>query len=255
MIAIIQARMGSSRLPGKVLLPLDAKRTALECMVDRVSKSALIDNFVVATTNLSIDDEIVSLADSKSWFYERGSENDVLGRYWQAAQKFAKQGDVIVRLTSDCPVIDFRIIDLVIQDYVDGDFDFVSNSLEPYSYPDGMDVEVFSYELLERAAREAVLPSHREHVTFFFWKNPNIFSIKYVKSLLNLTRYRMTLDYQEDYDTLRKIYEHFFPRTDFSLDEIITLFKRNPELMLLDGRKVRNAGWRSALEKDECFKK
>ena len=253
--AIIQARMGSNRLPGKVLLPLDNERTALECMIDRVSQSALIDKIVVATTELSGDDEIESLCKLRSWFFERGSEHDVLGRYWQSAKKYCKPKDIVVRLTSDCPVIDPHIIDLVINTYKIGNYDFVSNSLEPYSYPDGMDVEVFSYELLENAAKVAILPSHREHVTFYFWQNPQLFSIKYLKSKRDLSRYRVTLDYDTDYIALQHIYKNFSPRRDFTLDEIILFLDSKPELLFLDGREVRNAGWKGALKNDEHFKK
>lgn len=254
-VAIIQARMGSSRLPGKVLLPLDLSRTALECMIDRTKQSRLIDRVVVATTEVPVDDAIADLLEAQKLPYVRGSESDVLARYWQAAQAYAAPGDVIVRLTSDCPVIDPRVIDKVIGAYQEGGYDFVSNSLEPYSYPDGMDVEVFSYELLERAAREAVLPSHREHVTFYFWQQPDLFFVRYIKSDIDLTRHRVTLDYPEDYELLKRVYEHFSPRRDFSLEEIIVFLEAHPDAAVLDGRVVRNAGWKSALEKDEQFKK
>jgi len=250
-IAIIQARMGSTRLPGKVMLPLEGSHTALECMLFRVKQSSLIDTIVVATTSLPADDTIAALLDTLEQPYVRGSEDDVLDRYWQAAQQFAEPGDTIVRLTSDCPVIDARVIDTVIRSFQEGGFDFVSNSLEPYTYPDGMDVEVFSYALLERAAHEAVLPSHREHVTFYFWRNPKLFRVSYVKSGRDLSQYRMTLDYAADYEILKNIYSHFSPRTDFSLEEIIVFLEKNPDIMTLDGRVVRNAGWKSALKKDE----
>lgn len=245
--------MGSSRLPGKVMMPLHGQRTALECMLERSGQATLIDMVVVATTELAADDCIADWLAEKEIPFVRGSEQDVLSRYWLAAQTFAEPGDTIVRLTSDCPVIDPRVIDRVVGAYKEGGFDFVSNSIEPYSYPDGMDVEVFSYELLERTQREAVLPSHREHVTFYMYQT-GLFSVRYVQSAENLTMYRLTLDYPEDYELLKAVYSHFAPRSDFSLEEIIDFLVVHPDLLSLDGRVVRNAGWKNALDKDEQFK-
>lgn len=251
-IAIIQARLGSTRLPNKVLKELLPGESVLNCMLYRVKKSKLINYIIVATTKNQKDRKLVSYLEKIGQKYFVGKEDDVLDRYYQAARaEGAQSSDIIVRLTADCPVIDPKIIDTVIGRYLDGGYDFVSNSLEPYSYPDGMDVEVFSFKNLKRARREAVLPSHREHVTFYFWQNQNIFKINYVKNDKNLSDYRLTLDYQEDYLLLKKIYEHF-KNYDFTMQEIIDYLDINPKIKDINSSAKRNAGWQSALgeEKD-----
>ncbi|RJQ34475.1 hypothetical protein C4568_02350 [Candidatus Parcubacteria bacterium] len=253
-MAIVQARMQSSRLPGKILLPLSEEKTTLECMLDRVKQSEEIDQVVVAVSDTEADAPLHRFLERIGQPYAVGSENDVLDRYWSAAKKFAHVGSTIVRLTSDCPVIDPKVIDRVIRFYQEGHYDFVSNSLEPYSWPDGMDTEVFSCELLERAAKEATKPSHREHVTFYFWQNPGLFKIGYFKNSSNQSSYRLTLDYPGDYEVLRRIHKHFAPRTDFTVAEIISFLDANPDVREMNSEAVRNAGWQSALKKDSIQK-
>lgn len=222
-------------------------------MLDRVAKSKLINNLVIATTNSDKDQRLVDFLQAKQINFVRGSEEDVLARYYQSAQSDHQADDIIVRLTSDCPVIDYRIIDKVVQFYLDNDFDFVSNSLEPYSFPDGMDVEVFSFDLLRRAHEEAILPSHREHVTFYFWQNPDKFKIGYYQYPTNLSTHRLTLDYAADLELLRRVYEHF-PDQEFTMTEVIDFLESHPEVAEINQSAFRNAGWQSALTKDKNFK-
>lgn len=237
--------MGATRLPGKVLLPLGGS-TALEAELARVRKARRIDKILVATTTEGRDDQLAEHLQKIGQEYFRGSEEDVLDRYYQAAKAAgARANDAIVRLTADCPLIDPVVIDLVVQTYLDGNYDFVSNSLEPYSYPDGMDVEVFSFANLERAAREARLPSHREHVTFYFWENPDKFKIHYCQYKKNWSRYRLTLDTAEDYELIKRV------PANLSMEEIVRFLDQNPAIKNINAAVQHNAGWQSAFKKDE----
>ncbi len=254
-IAIVQARMGSARLPGKVLLPLRPRETALGFMLERVKAAKSLDKIVVATSTDSGNNDLISYLERLGISYFAGSETDVLDRYYQTAKMFAEPDDLIVRLTGDCPLHDPRVIDLVVNTYFSGNYDFVSNSLEPYSFPDGLDVEVFSFKNLETAWHEAKLPSHREHVTFYFWQNPARFKIFYVKNPQNLSRYRLTLDYPEDYELIKNIVSYFAgqKKQDFSMAEIIAYLDLHPEVMMLNAGIKQNAGWEASLQADKQF--
>lgn len=256
-IAIIQARLGSTRLPEKVLLELLPGKNSLEGMIERVKMSKLSGKIIVATTNSPADKKLVKFLERIGQPYYAGDEQDVLDRYYQAAKAFgAKPDDVIVRLTGDCPVIDPEIIDLVIGRYLKGGYDFVSNSLAPYSYPDGMDVEVFSFKDLVKAWREAILPSQREHVTFYFWQNSQLFKIFYCQSPTNFSSYRLTLDYPEDYELLKAVYGNLYKNDhNFSMKDIIQYLDDNPEIKKINAAIVQNAGWQSAFEKDKKIQK
>lgn len=165
--AIIQARMGSTRFPGKVLKEILGK-SILWHLISRIEKAKLINEIVIATTKNEIDRPILKFAEENGIKSYAGSEEDVLDRYYQAAKKFS--ADPIVRITADCPLMDPEVIDSVVQFYLDNKYDYVANTLEPITFPDGMDVEVFSFKNLEKIWKEAILPSQREHVTFYFWK-------------------------------------------------------------------------------------
>ncbi len=249
-VAIIQARLGSTRLPNKVLMELLPGKTALECMIERVKLAKNIDRIIVATTNSEKDAPLKSFLNNIGIDSFAGDEDDVLDRYYKAALKFCNNDDIVVRLTGDCPVIDPRIIDLVIDNYKRTGADFCSNSLEPYSFPDGMDTEVFSFGVLKRAWENAVLPSHREHVTFYIWQNPDIFKIFYVRNNKDLSGFRLTLDYREDFLLLQKIYKHF-ENKNFSMSDIIVYLEQNLDIKNINSEAVRNSGWQSALEKDK----
>ena len=246
--AIIQARMSSTRLPGKILKELIPGVSALEYMLKRVSRCAELDNIIVATTENPSDAAIVEKMKAIGQPYFIGSENDVLDRYYKAALSAgAKEGDIIVRLTSDCPLHDPAVIDEVVRFFKSGDYDYAENAIEPYTYPDGMDTEVFSFDALLRAWKEATKPSHREHVTFHFWTNPKIFKLGHYKNpKKGQAEYRLTLDYPSDYQLLRKVAEHFAPRMDFTMDEIIEFLDAHPELKSLNKDVMRNAAHQTA---------
>ena len=248
-IAIIQARMSSTRLPGKVLLDIAPGKTILACMLERVAASKEIDKTVIATTTNPKDQVLVDYLEKTGQPYYVGSENDVLDRYYQAALAHgAKQGDIIVRMTSDCPIIDPKVIDETIRFFKSGDFDYASNNLEPYTYPDGMDTEVFSFDTLEKAWKEAINTSHREHVTFYMWKNPSMFKIgQYVNPQKDNAGYRLTIDYKEDFELLQAVYTALYPKNNlFTIKEITDFLDANPDIKNLNTEVVRNASWKAA---------
>src|SRR3989344_5253488 len=247
-IAIIQARMSSTRLPGKVLKDLVPRVTALEYMLKRISRSKELEKIIVATTENAADVAIADKMKAVGQQYFIGSEDDVLDRYYKAALWVgAQQGDTIVRLTSDCPLHDPAVIDEVVRYFKSGDYDYAENCIEPYTYPDGMDTEVSTFDALERAWKEATITSHREHVTFYFWKNPGLFKLgHYENPKKGQADYRLTLDYSSDYELISKVAQHFAPRMDFTMDEILAFLDANLEIKNLNASVSRNAAHKTA---------
>jgi glutamate-1-semialdehyde 2,1-aminomutase len=245
--AIIQARMTSTRLPGKVLADLMGK-PLLYVVCSRARKAHNLDLVAVATTNNPADDGVQQLCEQLCIPCFRGDENDVLDRYYQASKQF--DADVIVRLTADCPLLDPSLIDKVIDDYRSGDFDYVSNTLQP-TYPDGLDIEVFSRHALERAWREAKLKSEREHVTPYIWKQPALFKTHNVSHGENLSGLRWTVDEPQDLDFVRRIYGHMGVDSDFGMNDVLTLLKARPELSGINTGFERNEGYQKSLREDK----
>ncbi|WP_226000514.1 glycosyltransferase family protein [Paenibacillus sp. BJ-4] len=229
-VAIIQARMGSTRLPGKVDLNLLGV-TVLERVVERIKKVKQINKIVVATTDLTTDETIVKLAHKAEVEVYRGSESDVLKRYYEAA--VTHNADVIIRITSDCPVIDPVIIDELITNYITGSYDYVSNTIER-SYPRGLDAEVFSFASLEKAHLEAKKMEQREHVTPYIYQNPDQFSMLSVTCAKDYSNYRWTLDTAEDWELIQQIYAYFKDRDSFDWQDVLELMETNPEIALIN---------------------
>lgn len=224
-VAIIQARMGSTRLPGKTLMPL-ARQPILARVVERVSKAKQLHDLMVATTVAPGDAPIVELCHDRGWTFFRGSEEDVLDRYCKAAREAA--ADVIVRVTADCPVIDSGLIDEVIAAFLRDRCDYASNGLEPRTFPRGLDVEVFSQDTLNRAWRDDTNPAWREHVTPYIYRHPGRFRLLRIAGEKDFSRYRWTVDTIEDYELLRRIYEHFGDR-EFGWMDILRLVEKHPD--------------------------
>lgn len=248
--AIIQARMASTRLPGKVLADVQG-RPLLRHMLDRVARAKSLDGVLVATTDQPADDPIAAQCGAWGAPVFRGSEHDVLDRYYQAA-RLAK-ADAVVRLTSDCPLIDPAVIDEVVSAFQNGGYDYVANTAPPEgsTYPDGMDVEVFSFGALERAWREARKPSEREHVTFHFWKNPSLYRTRRVDLPRNLSKVRLTVDYPEDLEVVRAVLEALRPQDPaFGLDSIVAWLAAHPEVAARNANVGSNQGWKPALDAD-----
>jgi len=245
--AIIQARVNSTRLPRKVLLRADGK-TFLEHMIARVKRSKTVERIIVAATTRREDRRIARIAERCGVRVFCGSESDVLDRYYQAAR--AHGVDIVVRLTGDCPVLDSAVIDTVVRRFVRNRrrFDYVSN-VHPPTFPDGMDVEVFSFAALERAWREAERPSEREHVTSYIASHPNRFRSGNVARRSDLSALRLCLDEPADAVFLRRLIREFRAthRGTFGLPEILKLRKRQPALFDINRHITRNEGYLKSL--------
>jgi spore coat polysaccharide biosynthesis protein SpsF len=231
--AIIQARMGSTRLSGKVMKELKGK-SVLSHVIERVKKSKLIEEIVIATTVLDRDIVIENEAIKCGAKVFKGSEDDVLSRYYQAAK--VNNIDVIVRITSDCPVIDPYVIDEIISFYLEGQYDLATNAgadLAQRTYPRGLDTEVFSFEALENAFVNGGEKYQREHVTPFIYEHSN--KIHYFKNDADYSKYRWTLDTEEDFELIIEIFNRLYKGShDFYLHDIIELFKQNPNLFSIN---------------------
>jgi len=254
-VAIIQARMGSSRLPGKVLLDI-AGKPMLAHVVDRTRRAETVQQVVVATTNEPEDDPVASFCLQRQIDCFRGSLHDVLDRYYQAAK--IHKADIIVRITADCPLIDPQVIDLTVKAFLgqasdhqrvlspgDGQivsnqpYDFTANRLPPpwgRTYPIGLDTEVCSFPSLEIVWQEAIQPHQREHVMPYFYDHQERFSILLVDHEQDYGDLRWTVDTQEDLDLVRQIFDQFPGRSDFSWLEVLELFRRDPKLAQINAQ-------------------
>ncbi|MFS0674450.1 cytidylyltransferase domain-containing protein [Ornithinibacillus sp. 179-J 7C1 HS] len=227
-LAIIQARMGSTRLPGKVLKPI-LDKPIIDYQVERVKQSKALDQVIIATSNNVKDDAIIYWCEANSIPYYRGDEADVLGRYYEAAKQFS--ASTIVRLTGDCPIIDSNIIDRVIIDYLKEGTSYCSNTIKR-SFPRGMDTEVFSMDALERANFEAESPLDREHVTPYI---RNHFSTFNVLNNTDYSNYRWTVDTKEDFQLIKKIITELYPSNPlFTMEDAVKLLANNPDWMLIN---------------------
>ena len=247
-VAIIQARMGSTRLPGQSLEVIEARPLLLH-VVDRARAATLIDDVWIATTTQPEDDRIAETADSNGVAVYRGSVEDVLDRYVGAAR--AAAADTVVRLTADDPLKDPQIIDKVVRALIEGSHvDYASNTLEP-TYPEGLDVEVFARHTLERASREAALPSEREHVTPYIWKHPEIFRLVSIKDDIDRSHMRWTVDYPADLEFVRAVYGELYHGEVFSSGAVLELLARHPGLMGVVEPHERNEGYRRSVGEEQ----
>ncbi|MCY9665098.1 glycosyltransferase family protein [Paenibacillus alginolyticus] len=231
-VVIIQARMGSTRLPGKVLKKLIDK-TVLAHVVERTEAFQNVQEIIIATTLASHDDLIIEEARRLGVNVYRGSESDVLSRYYETALR--ARAETVIRITSDCPLIDPETSSLVIKEYLGNSVcDYASNTLDR-TFPRGLDTEVMSFASLEVAHREAREPHHREHVTPYIYTNRERFSCRSVINQDGYADYRWTLDTPEDWDLILKIYETLYQSGRiFSWQEAAALMQRNPEWMLIN---------------------
>ena len=247
-VAIIQARMGSTRLPGKTLADISGK-PLLAHVIERVKAARTIQDIIIATTNQPIDQRILTTATQCGVKGYAGSVNDVLDRYYQAARLVS--ADIIVRVTADDPFKDPQVIDKVVRYFLDHpNLDYASNTIEP-SYPEGLDVEVFLFAALQRAWREAKLPSDREHVTPYIWKNPKKFKLANVKHHEDLSHLRWTIDYEEDLRFAREVYARLYHEQVFLMEDILALLRQEPELTQINRGIQRNEGYLRTLKREK----
>lgn len=231
-VCLIQARVGSTRLPGKILKNVCGK-TILNHEIDRLKKCKEIDEIVVATTNNINDDEVVNHVKNLSVKYFRGSENDVLSRFYHAAKE--ENADIVVRVTSDCPCIDFEILDDVVKYFKeankDRNIDYVSNTLRR-TYPRGYDVEVFTFKSLEKAYINSNKAYEREHVTPYIYDDKNGFLKEGFEFKENYSKYRVTLDTIEDYIVIKNIFENlYFKNKYFKLKDVVNYLDNNLDVV------------------------
>jgi glutamate-1-semialdehyde 2,1-aminomutase len=236
-VAIVQARVGSTRLPNKVMKEIGCV-PMIELLLSRLSHAKQIDQIVVAT---SIDSKNQPLAEHvKKLGYDcvRGSENDVLQRYLDAAH--ASQADIVVRVTGDCPLIDPTLVDEVISRFKLQQVDYLTNTLPP-TYPDGLDTEVFALAALERAARESQDPFDHEHVTPYL-RRPGLFKTAGVTHVEDLSNLRWTVDEPSDFEVVSNVFAHFAPDIYFSWKQVLELHQNHPELFAANQTIMRNEG-------------
>ena len=243
-VALVQARMGATRLPGKVMMDL-AGKPVLQHVVERVQASKLIDEVIVVTSFHVRDIPIVEWCSAWKIRVFCGSELDVLDRFYQAAKLLSY--NTIVRITADCPLMDPDVIDLVVTEFSQGNVDYVNNSANE-TWPDGLDVEVFQFSALEYAWEHARLPSEREHVTSYLYNNPTKFSIKIIDHTPSLTGMRWTLDQKEDYEFISRVYFELAQHKGiFGMKHVLSLLQQKPELQGINNTIVRNEGYLKSL--------
>ncbi|SMH72307.1 cytidylyltransferase domain-containing protein [Candidatus Nitrosotalea okcheonensis] len=245
-VIIIQARSDSKRFPRKVLSKME-DNTILWHVINRVKKIDSCD-IVVATTRRKIDNSIVNIAKKSNIKYFRGRTNDVLDRFYKAANKF--DADIIMRITSDCPLIDPQESNKVLKKFLSRKYDYVSNGNE--TYPDGLDTEVFSFKALKKAWKNSKLRSDREHVTPYIWRNKKIFKIGSVKNNgKNMKAYRWSVDYKDDLIFIRHIYARLYKRKEiFLMNDVLNLLRKEPHLMKINSHHTRNEGYTISLSND-----
>jgi spore coat polysaccharide biosynthesis protein SpsF len=256
-VIIIQARLGSTRLPGKVLKPLAGEKLLLR-IYERISFSKIADEIIIATTNSEKDDVLAEICKNENIKCFRGSEDDLLDRHYKAG--IESGADDVVKIPSDCPLIDYRIINKVLKYYLENKdkYDFVSN-LHPATYPDGNDVEVIPMNILKIAFNEAKSQMEREHTTPYIWERPERFRIGnfvWEKGFDYSTKYRFTIDYPEDYDFVKTVYnELYFLNHKFSLNDILKLLKKKPEIKKINEKYAGVNWYREHLDELKTIKK
>tara|TARA_B100000586_G_scaffold159523_1_gene116137 strand:+ start:614 stop:1381 length:768 start_codon:yes stop_codon:yes gene_type:complete len=244
---IIQARTNSSRLPHKVLLKISNLPTIVH-IIDRIKKSNYIEQIILATSSNSDDQILLDIANDNQIIGFKGNEFDVLDRYYNAAKE--NDANQIIRITGDCPLVDPVLIDKMIKFFLENDFDYVSNNIER-TFPDGLDIEIFTFTALEKAFSGATWLSEREHVTPYIIKNPKIFKIFSYTNDENLSHFRWCLDEESDYKMLQKIFQEFEPNNLFSTKDILELLEKKPDISKINYGITTNQGYINSLKKDK----
>jgi spore coat polysaccharide biosynthesis protein SpsF len=244
--AVIQARMGSTRLPGKILMKINGN-TLLQCQLEQLEHSSSLNDIIIATTTNPEDDMIVDFANTNAIKTFRGNSLDVLDRYYQCARHFSLEH--IMRITSDCPLIDPTIVDKTAEFYKVGKFDYVNN-FHGDAYPPGTDVEVFSTKTLKKTWEKAKKPSEREHVTPYIYNNPTLFSIGYLKNTVNVSGLHYAVDREEDLQLVKLLYKKI-QRRPILLDDIIKAIKEDPTMLEINKNTSAKEGYLKSLENDK----
>lgn len=250
-VCIVQARMSSTRLPNKVLLPL-AGKSVLSQVFNQLSFSKLINKVVLATSIDKSDDQLEEWAINNEKDFFRGSLENVLERFICAARKF--NADIVIRITADCPLIDPELVDICITEFIQGDYAYFTNT-NPPTFPDGLDCEIIKLSALERAYKEAKLKSEIEHVTPYIRNHPEIFKIGNYSSEKNYEFHRWTLDNEEDYEVIKRIYNELYEEGKFiPWRNVIEFLENHPEVAEINSKIKRNEGFAKTLEEDKIIK-
>ena len=244
---IIQARMGSDRLPGKTLNKIDSHNTILDYVINQIKYSKYSENIIVATTQNTEDDKIIEKLQDSSVETFRGSSQDVLDRYYQCAKYFSL--DHIVRITADNPLIDPEILDMVIRKYLDEKPDYASNALVR-TFPYGTEIEIFNFKTLEKIWNDAERTSEREHVTVYVKHNPKKFKILDISNDQNISHLRWTVDRENDLRLIRLIVEKIDNRP-ILLHHILELFEKEPELEKINMGNVPDEGYFKSIKNEK----
>lgn len=247
---IIQARLDSSRLPGKILMKVDEKNTILDYVINQLRSSKYIDKIIVATTTSENDNQLIEYANNNQLDSFRGSENDVLDRYYKCAKHFSLS--TIIRVTSDCPLIDPTIIDELIENFQKDNFDYATNKLplESSKCPHGAEVEICSFNTLEKTWKVVKKPSEREHVTPYIYNNPDKFTIFSMINDKDLSYMRYTVDRQKDLEIVQEIIKRITTRPILTKD-IVKVFEKEPDLLRINSEYERNEGYHKSLRDEK----
>ncbi len=247
---IIEARTGSSRLPNKVVAEIEGK-PMIFYVIDRIKQIKSVEQIILATTQEENDKILTEIAKQNSIGSFVGDSIDVLDRGYQCALQ--NNADPIIRITGDCPLIDPDIVEEMLEFYLKNNYDYVSNRINP-KYPDGLDVEIYSFNTLQMAAQNAKWSSERELVTTYITKNPKNFKIFSYENQEDLSEYRWTVDEQKDLEFIRKIYSIMKPKTNFSMKEIVEILSKNSELLKINAGIMRNEGHLKLYDNDKVVK-
>ncbi len=236
-IAVVQARMGSKRLPNKVMQTINGV-PMIELLLNRLSMVSCIDQIILATPSSASNSILNAHVRNLGYEVYNGSENDVLDRYYQAVKD--KRPDAVIRITGDCPLIDPSLVNDIVKAFIEQNVDYLSNTLDP-TYPDGLDTEIFTYKSLEKAADLAKLPKEREHVTPYIYES-GLFKTASYKHAQDHSDKRWTVDEASDFQVISSIYNYFSPCIDFSWQDVLALQEKEPELFMLNQHLMRNEG-------------
>ena len=247
---IIQARMGSTRLPGKVMMNVEDQKPVLYFVIKQLQECKLIDKIIVATTTNEEDEEIVNYIKNLGIDCFRGNPKDVLDRYYQCAKEYSISS--VVRIPSDKPLIDPEIVDKVISMFENNSYDYITNFLPNPTFPSGTEVEIFSINALKKAWENAKLPSEKEHVTPYFSNHQDEFKITHIKNSENLSHLRWAVDKMEDLKLVRKIVSKIKKRP-ILMKNIVDLFSKEPELTEINRNVNRKEGDTKSLKEDQEF--
>lgn len=250
-VALLQARTDSTRLPKKVLKNLFGKPMIIQELI-RVNRSNLIDKLVLVTSNEANDDELYKVVLDSEFLVYRGSKDNVLERFYKCAEELKlDSNDIIIRLTGDCPIHDAFIIDELIKAFLEADLDYIANCVNPV-YPDGLDVEIFTFDALEKAYLGAKKISEKEHVTPYI-RDSGLFKTADLEKEPIHPEWRLTVDEPADFTVIEKIYNHF-GSSDFSFPDVVSFIEVNPSIVEINCTINRNEGYLKSLEEDKIKK-